>query len=72
MSTRISTDLENPVWIKLLKLEASETNSSMKDVLIKALETYFAHRLENKALQKASEAVFTEWNDVRDSAYDTL
>ncbi len=72
MSARISTDLGNPAWIKLLKMEAQEKNQSIKEVLIAALDAYFTHRLETKALQKASESVFEEWNDPRDSDYDKL
>ncbi len=72
MSSRISTDLGNPVWVRLLKLEAQETDSSMKEVLVRALDAYFAHRLETKALQAASEAIFSEWNDPRDAEYDHL
>jgi hypothetical protein len=58
--------------MKLLKLEAQETGTSVKEVLIRALESYFAHRLETKALMKASEAIFEEWNDPKDSDYDKL
>jgi hypothetical protein len=72
MQTRISTDLGDPRLMKLLKLEAQETGSSVKDVLIRALEGYFAHRLETKALLKASESIFEEWNDPKDSDYDKL
>jgi hypothetical protein len=72
MKTRISTDLGDPRLMKLLKLEAQETGTSVKEVLIRALESYFAHRLETKALMKASEAVFEEWNDPKDSDYDRL
>lgn len=72
MKARLSTDLGNPVLIKLLKHEAQLSDSSVKDVLVRALEAYFAHRLETKALQKASEAVFEEWDDPRDSDYDNL
>ena len=72
MSTRISTDIGNPALIRLMKLEAQETGTSMKEVLVKALESYFAHRLETKALLTASESVFEEWNDPRDSDYDKL
>ena len=72
MKTRISTDLCDPRLIRLMKLEAQETGRSLKDVLISALENYFAHRLETKALQKLSEEVFEEWNDPRDSEYDKL
>ena len=69
---RISTDLGDPRLIKLLKYEAQMTDSTVKDVLIRALESYFAHRLETRALLKASESIFTEWNDPRDSDYDKL
>ena len=58
--------------MRLLRVEAQETNSTMKEVLSVALEAYFAHRLETKALQKISEAVFREWNDPRDADYDRL
>lgn len=72
MKDRISLSLGNPVLLKLLKMEAQETGTTMKATLIKALESYFAHRLETRALAKASEAVFEEWNDLRDSDYDKL
>lgn len=72
MKARLSADLGDPRLLRLLKLEASETNSSMRDVLVRALEGYFAHRLETKALLKASESVFEEWNDPLDSDYDDL
>lgn len=71
-AARISTDLGNPLLIKLLKQEASETDSSIKDVLVHALESYFSHRLETKALARASETVFEEWNNPLDSDYDDL
>ena len=72
MKSRISTDLGDPRLIKLLKVEAQETGTSMKEALIRALEAYFAHRLETKALERASEEIFSEWNDPRDSDYDKL
>ncbi len=72
VNTRITTDLGDPRLIKLLKLEAQETHSSLKDVVVRVLQSYFFHRLELKALQKANESVFTEWNDPLDSDYDKL
>ena len=57
-SAKLSTDLGDPRLLKLLKQEAAATDSSMKEVLINALESYFAHRLETKALMKLSESVF--------------
>jgi hypothetical protein len=72
INSRITADLGDPVLLKLLKSEANEKNSSIREVLIVALESYFGHRLESKALQKASDAVFEEWNDKKDSDYDNL
>lgn len=70
--TRISTDLGDPRLLKLLKLEAQDSNSTIREVLVRALESYFAHRLETRALLKASEDVFNEWNNSLDSDYDRL
>lgn len=71
-SARISTDLGDPLLIKLLKQEANESDLSMTDVLVRALESYFAHRLETRALSKSSEAVFEDWDNPLDSEYDKL
>ncbi len=72
MNARLSTDLGSPRLMRLLKLEAQETDSSIKDVLVRALESYFGHRLETRALLKASESAFKDWHDPRDSDYDKL
>ncbi len=72
MGTRITADLEDANLIKLLKLEAQNTNSSMKGVLIKALESYFHNLLETRTVSKMSEEVFKEWEDKRDTDYDML
>ncbi len=71
-SSKLSTDLGNPQLLKLLRLEAELTDSSIKDVLVTALEGYFAHRIESRALHRAAESAFSEWNDLRDSDYDNL
>lgn len=72
MGKRISTDLADPRLVRLLKVEAQETDTTIKDVLSRALEAWFAERLENKALAKLSESAFSEWDDPRDSDYDRL
>lgn len=72
MRARLSTDLGDPRLMKLLKWDAQNTGTTVKQTLVRALEAYFAHRLETKALLKASEEVFSEWNDPRDSDYDKL
>jgi hypothetical protein len=72
MGTRISTDLSDPRLVKLLKAEAIERDTTIKEVLTRALEAYFADRLETKALAKLAEASFSEWDDPRDAEYDKL
>jgi hypothetical protein len=72
MNTRISTDLADPRLVKLLKAEAIERDTTIKEVLTRALEAYFADRLESKALTKLAESSFTEWDDPRDADYDKL
>jgi len=72
VGTRISTDLGDPRLLKLLKNEANERDTTVKDVLARALEAYFAERLETKALAKLAESSFSEWDDPRDADYDRL
>ena len=72
MGTRITLDLGSPVLLKLLKNEATSTGTSMKDVVVKCLESYFSDRLESKALARIADKVFEEWQDPMESAYDDL
>ncbi len=58
--------------MRLLKAEANDRDTTVKEVLIRALEAYFADRLETKALAKIAESSFSEWNDPRDAEYDAL
>ena len=72
MTTRISTDLADPRLVKLLKAEANERGTTVKEILTRALEAYFADRLETKALARLAESSFSEWDDPRDADYDRL
>ena len=72
MGTRISTDLSDPRLVRLLKAEAIERDTTIKEVLTRALEAYFADRLETKAFAKLAEPAFGEWDDPRDAEYDKL
>lgn len=72
MGTRISTDLGDARLMKLLKAEANERDTTIKGVMVRALESYFADRLETKALAKIAESSFSEWDDPRDAEYDRL
>lgn len=69
---RISTELSDPRLIRLLKREAHESDSTIKDVLSRALEAWFSDRLETRALTRLAESSFAEWDDPRDSEYDRL
>lgn len=70
--SRITADLGDPRLMKLLKAEAQSEDKTLKEVLVTALEVYFAEKLENKALQKISESTFEEWNNSLDAEYDSL
>jgi hypothetical protein len=72
MGTRISADLSDPRLMRLLKAEANERDTTVKEVLTRALEAYFADRLETRAFAKLAEAAFDEWDDPRDGDYDRL
>ena len=72
MQTRLSVDLRDPVLARLVRLEAHDTDSTVREVCVRALETYLAHKLETRALLKAAEGSFQEWNDPRDADYDAL
>jgi len=58
--------------MRLLKADAQERNTSVKEVLLTALEAYFAPHPGTNALAGLSERTFTEWDDPRDSAYDRM
>ena len=72
MKARLSTDLGDPRLLKMLKAEAHQTDTTVKEVLVTALESYFAHRIENRSLQRVAEEIFDEWRDPRDEEYDAL
>ncbi|MBN1960180.1 MAG: hypothetical protein JW841_04480 [Deltaproteobacteria bacterium] len=71
-TTRITTDLSDPKLMMLLKLEAQQRGITVKQVIINALESYFAHHLETKALEHAAESVFSQWDNPLDADYDKL
>lgn len=58
--------------MKLLKAEALERDTSIKEVLKRALEAYFGERLEAMALARMADSAFNEWDDPRDADYDRL
>ncbi len=63
-------DLADPRLVKLLKVEANEGDTTVKEVLTRALEAYFADHLETRALATLGKSTFGEWDDPRDAEYD--
>jgi hypothetical protein len=49
VGSRISTDLSDPRLLKLLEAEAHERETTIKDVLSRALEAYFGERLASRS-----------------------
>ena len=60
MKARLSTDLGDPRLLKLLKAEATERETSIKEVLVTALECYFSHRIETKSLNRIVDDIFSD------------
>lgn len=72
MGNTTSIDLSDLRLVRLLKAEAHERDTTIKDALSCALEAYFAHRPETKGFAKLAEAAFAEWGDPRDADCDRL
>jgi len=72
MSTRLTIDLQNPNLLTLLKLEAAHTHKLIREIIVEALEGYFSSKRENQAILKLAEKAFAEWDNPKDSEYDSL
>lgn len=72
MGTRLTIDFKDPVYITRLKFLAAEEHLSLREVIIKALDARFADYLENRAMAKLAERVFSEWDNPQDAQYDSL
>lgn len=72
MSNRITVDLQTPELLKLLRWEATERSTTIREIVVEALENYFSSRLENQALLNYADSIFTEWENEEDSIYDQL
>lgn len=72
-TNKLSFDLGDvPELVELLRMEAVKTKTSQKGILIKALECYFANKLETTFLLKSAEKMFIDWDNKEDSIYDDL
>lgn len=55
MGTRLSTDLGDPRLLRQLKAEENQRETTVKEVLTRALEACFADRLGTRALARLAE-----------------
>jgi hypothetical protein len=70
---KLTFDLsDKPELVELLKAYSLKQKQSQREVVIKALEAFFADRLENKMLLRAAEQTFAEWDNPEDEVYNDL
>ena len=72
METRITVDLQDPQMLKMLRLKAAQEGKAIREVVVDALQSYFAHGQENQAILKLAEKTFEEWDNPKDAQYDRL
>ncbi len=72
MNTKLTLDFGNEQLVKMLKVQAMRSGTSMKNVIVKALEAYFTNEVEYQALLRGAEQTFAEWKHPADAAYDKL
>ena len=72
MSTRLTVDLGDQQLVRLVRMEAARESTSIRDVVVRALQAYLSGRRENQALAKLADPAFEEWYNPEDAAYDGL
>lgn len=70
MRTRLTIDLANPSLARLLRLEAAHRGKAIREIVTEALEAYFSHKRENRAVMRLAEQTFEEWDNPKDADYD--
>jgi hypothetical protein len=72
-SAKISFDFsDNPQLVSLLRVQASRTGVSQKQIVAQALEAYFSHQAESALLLDAASRAFAEWDNPDDEIYNDL
>lgn len=72
MNSRLTIDFKNPQYLKKLKFVAAYQQCSIREVVTKALDSYFSDYLENQAFYRLAEKSFEEWDNPLDAQYDKL
>ena len=72
-SSKINFDLtDRRELVELLRRRAADAGTTQKEVLIKALDAYFANEQESMLLETAASRSFAEWNNPEDAIYDKI
>lgn len=72
MNTRITLDLQNPKLLTMLRFQVAQEGKTLREVVVEALESYLSHKRENQALLQLANNTFKEWDNPKDSDYDSL
>jgi len=72
-SQRISLDFsDHPAIVETLRRVAVHEGKTQKEIVLRALEAYFSHQLEQTMMLEHGKHVFAEWDNEDDRVYDTL
>ena len=70
---KLTFDLsDQPELVELLRAYSLKERQSQKDVVIRALEAFFADKQESRILLRAAEQSFAEWENPEDEIYNDL
>jgi hypothetical protein len=72
VSGRITVDLGDERLVRGLELEAIRENTSVKEVVARAVRAYLSSRHEDFGLLGLAERAFAEWENPEDAEYDRL
>ena len=59
MQTRLTIDLKDTQLLSLIKVEAARQHLAIRDVIVNALNAYFADREETTSLTKLAEGALS-------------
>jgi hypothetical protein len=72
-TAKLSFDFsDRPEVAETLRWVAMREKTSQKDVVVRALEAYFSHELEQTMIAVAADKTFTEWDNEDDAVYDNF
>ena len=72
-TSKVSFDFSDiPELIEMLRMFAANNKTTQKAVVVDALESYFADKLESSLIKQAASKTFAEWDNEEDKIYDSL